>query len=276
MKSLYKWALPVLVVFSIILINLDFPPDWALFGALALVELLLLALLVKQYIASKSIYDTSRERGFNGWESLENSLETFMPFLLARLLAFEFKLWYYLWLKIFKRAKYKEGEYTYHKKSMFGAFVLLLLFITPAEITIMHIFLPWVWLKWVLVILAVYAFLWMVGVWLSLSAIPHRLEDNGLHISVGILAEGFVPYSKISSVEAKKTENLGLDGLKVDEACNESFFYVNGEADVLIKLKEPLVFKMWVSRTKPSMKVNLAVDDSSGFIKALTERFKPS
>lgn len=276
MKRLLKWALPALIALSIILFNLDFLPIWALVAALAVVELLVLALLVKQYLAFKDVYDANKEKGFDGWTSLENSLEVFMPLVLAKVIAFEFKLWYYLWLKVFKRIKYKEDEYTYHKKSMFGAFVLLLLFITPAEIAIVHIFLPWMWLKWILVILAIYAFLWMVGIWLSLSVLPHRLKSDGLYLSIGILANGFIPYSKIASADSKKTGNLGVDGLKVDENTKEAFFFINGETDVLIKLKEPLTFKMWISQTKPSAQVHIAVDDAGAFVKALGDKLEPS
>ena len=77
----------------------------------------------------------------------------------------------------------------------------------PMELLVVHLlalaFSPWGWLKWALLALGVYAILWLLGLYASLVALPHRLEGEGLRLRHGVLAEGFVPYGEIETVAAQ-------------------------------------------------------------------------
>jgi hypothetical protein len=272
MKRLLKLALPFLIIAEIILINLDFLDLNTTIIITGIFELLFILVAVKQIFSSRKVFEANKSKGHDKWTSIENSAEIFMPYALARLLTFELKIWYYLGAWVFRRIKHDENMFTYHRKSIFGAFVLLLLFITPAEIAIMGIFLPLVWLKLLLAILSVYAFMWLLGIWVSMKALPHNLGKNGLFLHIGILSRGYIPYSAIEKVATEKTENLGIDGLSIDKEKNAAYFFVAGTTDIWLILREPVVLERWISLTTSVKFIHLAVDDPSRFVTELEKR----
>lgn len=235
-------------------------------------EISVLLIATKQFLSSAKIFNANRRQGQDKWTSFENSLEVIMPTLVSKLFTSELKILYYTGLWLFRRIKIRENQFTYHRKSILGAFVLLVLFITPVEIFIMGLLLPLEWLKWLLAILAVYAFFWLLGVWASMSALPHRLDESGLTIHNGIFAKGYLPYSDIETIVGERTENLDWDSLKIDRETGIAHSSNGGTTDVLITLRKPIVFKKWLSLSTPVKTLHLAVDEPAKFIIELEKR----
>ena len=195
-----------------------------------------------------------------------------MPSLVAKLVASEVRIFYYVGLWLLRKIKIREYEFTYHRKSMLGAFVLLLLFITPAEIFILGLLLPTEWLKIILAVLAVYAFFWMLGVWVSMLALPHRIGDEGLDIRNGVFAGGFIPYSNIERVVAERTENLDWDNLKIDETTGVAYLSNGGVTDIMITLNTPVVIKKMLSSSSPVKVLHIALDEPAEFLAEIGRR----
>ena len=68
---------------------------------------------------------------------------------------------------------------------------------------------PWAWLRWVLLIAALYGVLWIGGLIASLKVLPHQLEAGGVRLRHGNLAEVLIPYHEIADVEQ---QSLGAPG----------------------------------------------------------------
>ena len=77
-----------------------------------------------------------------------------------------------------------------------GLIIVMVAFTTPVALLVLELRAPRVWLRISLLALGHYALLWIFGLYASLVTLPHRLEENGLRLRYGALAEGFVPLSE--------------------------------------------------------------------------------
>jgi hypothetical protein len=77
-----------------------------------------------------------------------------------------------------------------------GLIIMMVAFTTPVELLVLELRAPRVWLRLSLLVLGLYALLWIFGHYASLITLTHRLEENGLRLRYGALAEGFVPLSE--------------------------------------------------------------------------------
>jgi hypothetical protein len=80
----------------------------------------------------------------------------------------------------------------------------LLMAAAPMELVVVHLlayaFSPWEWLKWALLVLEIYALLWLLGLYASLVTLPHWLEVKGLSLSYGAIVARFAPYKEIQNM----------------------------------------------------------------------------
>ncbi len=134
-------------------------------------------------------------------------------------------------------------------------------------------FSPWWWLKWALLFLGLYAILWLLGLSASLVVLPHALEADGLRLRYGLLAEGFIPYGEIeaASRERREASNSG-DGLSSVLEEDALYLAAGGRTDVALRLHAPRSMRGLLRDTEPASRVNLAVDEPDGFVRALRER----
>ena len=149
-------------------------------------------------------YRKERKAGLEPWRALEDGLSLVLPRTVARLILHEPRLFASLFRWTFRRVRYSDHEFAYHKRTLLRAIVPVVIVTSPLELLVVHLLAqalsPWSWLKWALLALGVYAVLWLLGLYASLVALPQRLEGEGLRLRHGVLAEGFVPYEEIETV----------------------------------------------------------------------------
>ena len=71
--------------------------------------------------------------------------------------------------------------------------LVMVAFSTAVELLVLEPLAPRVWLRISLLVLGLYVLLWIFGLYASLVTLPHRLEESGLWLRYGALAEGLVP-----------------------------------------------------------------------------------
>lgn len=241
-----------------------------------LLELLLLCLAISGLVMAVRTYRRDRSAGLDVAQAVENGLAILLPRRVARLIALEPRILYYVARWLFRRRDLAEGEYTYNKGSIMSAFVAMLVVTTPAELLLAELLLPWPIVKWILGIAALYGLLWIAGLAVSLRVLPHRLESRGLRLHYGLLASGFVPYSAIASVETgnvklKLPQGAG-EGLYVPKGSPVAYLAVGNKANITLHLREPITLMRVLSSTPPVTKIVLAADNPAALAGALKER----
>ncbi len=152
----------------------------------------------------------------------------------------ESHLWARLLRWLIRRTGTSDREFGYHKRSQMSLILLMLAFTAPVELVVVELLVvelvaPWTWLRISLLVLGLYALLWIFGLYASLIALPHRLEENGLRCHHGALAEGFVPLSEIAAVQRAQCRAPGPgDGLRTDPEDGGIYLAMDGMTDLIL------------------------------------------
>ncbi len=165
-------------------------------------EALLLVVGVGNILLILRRYRRARREGVDAWAAFEDGLALVLPRAVARLVVNEPRLLAALVRWTFRRTGLASNEFGYHKRSMLCEIMPLLMVAAPMELAVVrllaHAFSPWEWLRWAILVLEIYAILWLLGLYASLVTMPHRLEEKGLCLRYGVFAGGFVPYIRDS------------------------------------------------------------------------------
>ncbi len=275
MKRLFKWLLPVLILAEAGLVWLDLLDIGEAILVVAAVEALLLLVGGYGLLAAVREYRRRRVSGLDGWRAIEDGLAVLLPKAAARLVVSEPRLFLCLVKWAFRKIRLREGEFSYHKRSTFDMLILTVVLVTPVEVLVIELllqaFLPLLWLRSLLLILAVYAVFWMLGFHASRVTLPHRLEETRLRLHHGVFAEGSIPYSGIRNarLDRRKAPKWG-DGLQI--SGDEAYLAIGGSADVTLELRPPRPLQGFFKPTKPVDTVHLAADEPERFLRELEKR----
>ena len=276
LKSL-KWIVPLVVLVEVILVwsgTMDLSDAVLVVVGL---EALLFLIGLAGFVLVVRRYREERKAGLDPWRALEDGLSLVLPRAAARLILKEPRLFACLLRWTFRRARLAEGEFSYHKRSLLRALMPLLVVSAPMELVVVHVlalaFSPWGWLKWALLVLGIYATLWLLGLYASLVTLPHRLEETGLRLRHGILAEGFVPYKEIDEVvrTARKAPVSG-DGLSHAPAEDALYLATGSKTDLTLRLKNRHSVAGFLKESNPACLLHLAADEPEQFVQQIRWR----
>lgn len=273
MERALKWLLPLLIVVEFVLVR----AGWLDAGSAVMlavgVEVLLVLVAGRQVIVAVRRYRSGRTAGLDGWAALEDGLSVLLPRRVARVVALEPRLWACLLTWLRRRGRRTAGEFSYHRRSIVGLMLVIVVVSTPAELLLVELFVPWAWLRWLLLVAALYGLLWLVGFYASLVTLPHRLAQTGIRLYYGVLVEGQVPYAAIEQVELRR-RNVpgGRDGLQLAPSDEAAYLAVGGRTDVTLTLSTPIILRGLLRSTPPVRTVHLAADQPAALAAALEER----
>jgi len=281
LKRVLRVLVPLVVLAGVILVWSDAvdPGDAVLVAAglealLFLVGAGALVLVVQRYRKERGV-------GLEPWRALEDGLSLVLPRSAARLVSKEPRLLISLFRWAFRRVKPSDDEFAYHERSLLRAIMPLIIVSAPMELVVVHVlalaFSPWWWLKWVLLFLGAYAILWLLGLYASLVALPHRLQEKGLRLHFGLMADGYIPYAEIEEVMRKdgKAPTPG-DGLTYSRKEDALFLATDGKTDVTLRLRAPLSVRGFLKETEPASHIHLAVNEPARFVRDLRQRVEIS
>ena len=272
MRRLPKWLLPVLILAEVELMRMGLLEFREAILILVTVEVLLMVVGGNQVLSAIREYRRNRAAGFDGWRALEGGVAMLLPRLAARLIVSEVRIFHCLVRWALRRTKPGEKEFSYHKRSALGMFVVLVVFVSPVEVLMIEVlllaFLPLLWLRILVLLLGAYAIFWVLGFYASRIALPHRLDSSGLRLHYGIFATGFVPYNEIRLVkpDRRKAPDWG-DGLRVDG--EKAYLAIAGYTNVTLELHSSHSLQGFLRPTKPVNTVYLAVDHPKSFVEEL-------
>ena len=229
MDRMFKWLLPALIVVEVILVRAGVLDLTAAVVVVVGIEVLLLLVAARQIAVAVRRYRRDRAGGLDLWEALEGGLAVLLPRRIARLAALEPLLWICLGRWLLRRHHASDSEFSYHKDSIVGPFLVVVLFTTPVEVLLFELLIPWAWVRWMLLVGAIYMLFWVFGFYASLVVLSHRLEATGMRLHYGVLADGRIPYAEIAGVEREGLRSPGgRDGLRVAREENAAYLAVGG------------------------------------------------
>ena len=272
MKRALKWLLPALILAEVALVwsgLLDFAD--AVFVVVG-IEVLLLATAAGEVVLVVRRYRRGRSAGLDLWAALEEGLAVLLPRKAARIAVLEPRLWVCLLRWISRRTGTSDREFGYHKRSQMRLILVMLTFTTPVELLVLELLAPWAWLRISLLVLGLYALLWTFGLYASLVTLPHSLEEDGLRLRYGALAEGFVPLSEIAAVQLAQRRAPGPgDGLQTDTEGGGIYLATGGRTDLTLTLHSPQTVQGLFRSAGPASTIHLTADEPKRLASELRE-----
>jgi len=160
--------------------------------------------------------------------------------------------------------------FTYHRDSGLRMLLLMLPLIGIADVVLLEVvILPHaaLWLRIVVHALAAYGLIWMIGLYASLRARPHRVATGHAMLHRGLLGHLALPLDQIAEVGELPTFRDDWQARAYRKrAINVG---VRGPAIVNLRLHAPLRAIGLFGPGAASDRVLVAVDDPAGFIAAL-------
>jgi hypothetical protein len=203
-------------------------------------------------------------------DHLAKPLEAFLPPRAARLIALEFVVIGGGLRFLFGGWRRPDPPgFSYHRESVLGPFLLALPLLMAADVLLLDLLLrrfsPWI--RWSVHGLDLYGLLWVFGLWASMRARPHRIEDGAVHLHHGFLGSLSLRRDQIEGEE--QLPAFGDDWARLRYMKGVAQLAVPGPDQVLLKLREPLAATGLLGRAKAKERVLVAVDDVQSFRAAL-------
>jgi hypothetical protein len=239
-------------------------------------ELIFLAVAAALIVRiSHQFKGAGKERG-DFWTALEEAVGKQAGPSAARLIVGEPKLWVAIFLWISGRSPRDSRSFPYAASSNLGLITTVVLGLIVLEGGIggfLARLAPWPWLSPGLIVISVYAAVWIIGIYASLRAFPHLVTEQGLLLRYGVLGEAWVPWREVDQVV---TETLvspgGMDGLSTKGEI--ATLAAGGRTTVTIRLRNPGKVKGFMRETAGFSQIRIAADDPDAFLAAITREIQ--
>lgn len=158
-----------------------------------------------------------------------------------------------------------KGEDYFGAHSPLTPVVWIFGFLSIVEATLVHLLVPIVWLRWVILILSAYAMLVFIGFYRSLSTNPHRIRGNTVDINSGVRCRIHTSVENIAHAGRCMPGEGGSVTLKEGTLRIPVLSQVN----TVVEFKEEVPIEDMVLGTPPIKKVEFYVDNRDEFLKKL-------
>ena len=273
MRRLATLVTPLLVVVAFALHRGDF-----ISGSQALlltvgVEALLFARMFLRAGTLTRAYREARRSGSSAGDSVRDAIAMSGGGLFATVFIGETLVWISLWRFLRGGWRRREGDFSYHRRSPLIGLVLVTIITTPAELLVIELVVPWRSVKLILLLLALYSLLWILGYAASQIGSPHRVANDELLLRKGFLATTRIPFDTIERIETVRDPlPPGAEGWGATIIDRTAYFAVAGRADVELALNAPVVVRHLNNDSEPLTRVRVAVDEPLLFERAITDR----
>jgi len=202
---------------------------------------------------------------------LMRPLAQLLPLRAARLIAFELVVLGSALRFVFGgwRRPLRPG-FTYHRESMLRLLLPTLPLLAIADVALLElVILPHTttWIRIAVHGAAIYGVIWVIGLWASFRARPHRIVDGRLNLHRGMLCRVELPVTQIASIRPMpafsddwKLRAYRKDAVRLD---------VSGGTVFDVRLSSPVEPIGLLGPGRPSDHLIVTVDDPKGFLAAL-------
>ena len=235
-------------------------------------ELVFLGLAAVLIVRVWRQFKRDRKEQGDFWTAVEGAVGQQVGPIAGRLIVGEPKLWAAIFLWISGRSRRDARSFKYSALSNLGlisAVVLGLIVLEGGIGGLLARLAPWPWLSPVLIIISVYAAVWIIGIYASLRAFPHIVTEQGLLLRYGVLGEAWVPWREVDQVVKETLVSPGgMDGLSTNGEI--ATLAVGGRTTVTVRRRSPGKVKGFLRETAGINQIRIAVDDPDAFLAAIT------
>ena len=259
----------VLIVANILLTVFDIIPKeymWFFIWLVVGIEVLFFITVILKITKVVGKYRSTRSMGYSGFESLQQALEDAIPKLAAKLLTTELILYYTLYLSLKGQSRQPALDRYPSKLSNYGFFIKAIVVVCLIELAALSFVLPDYW-KVIHLILGVWAIMWLIADYNAMKFYTHEFRNDGIKMQMGLRCSGFAPFELISSIQqtGKAVPDFSLGPIVPKSEPDNLYFSTGENCNVLIELKEPLIFQGLVKDFTGIQRVWLSIEDPDTF-----------
>ncbi|GLX53256.1 hypothetical protein Shyhy01_62060 [Streptomyces hygroscopicus subsp. hygroscopicus] len=263
-----RWAAPTVVLAQVCLVRTGvFSLGEAVVVGL-LLELLLAGIVITEFTLATRAYKTSRSRGADGQEALNQALSTVLPAPVAKVMGMEFGLFRALWRWIRRKPDAPEGHQILTYGSEIKPIMWAMVFLVPLEILAVEFLVPWSVVRIILLALSIYGTLWVLGFIAALSIRPHSVGDGKMVLRFAHFVQIAIPLDLVESV--RTTRHSGYRrAVQIDDGVLA--MPIGDSTTLSVKLREP--YPVAPKTGKPLQEVRevrFAADNTREAVRILT------
>jgi hypothetical protein len=186
------------------------------------------------------------------------------------LVRLEIGIWRSLFLLVTRRVHGRGPGvqvFAYHRQ--IAPVIAAFIFVSMIELPVVHLLIPWETVRLMVLVLSVWGLLWMVGLLASVKVFPHLLDQRGLRIRYGTMADVAIPWEAVASINARRgrvdtQRRVHVEGPVLSVP-------VMKQTRVEVKLREPTAVRL-PGGTEEVSELRFYADDPRGLVASARER----
>jgi len=233
---------------------------------LPLVEIGVITLIILNIRKAIKIYKAKKEQSFDVVSIVRNTCVDIFPKKIASFLSLEILSFYYGFVH-WKKIKFKDNEFTYHKNTGSQVLFVAIIFLIAIETVAFHALLnKWSSIAaWILTSLSIYSAFQVFGFLKSIGKRPIIIGTENLKLRYGIMCEVEINIDDIESIEMT---TASFD--KEDKVITHLSLLGDSEGhNVMLSLKEPHTLNGVYGIRREFQKIALFIDDKQKFYNQL-------
>ncbi|GAA4707561.1 hypothetical protein [Phytohabitans rumicis] len=201
------------------------------------------------------------------------------PSLARRAMAYESAMWRSFFRWILRRdTTPPPGVQAFGYVGVVRPILMAFIVLSGVEIPIFDLIIsrlvPWEWVRWTVLGLGIYGFIWMLGLLAMLTLHPHLVDDTGIRIRNSISLDLTIPWDNIAAVNGRYRSLASSKGVQIEH--DDSGPIVNlaaaGQTNVDITLREPAALPLPKGPSEPTTRVRIYADQPDAFVASVRER----
>lgn len=222
---------------------------------------LIVAFFLKEGVRS---FRQARGQGLGYAAAFSSFFAEVLPGPVLKLARHELALLKLVGMMVRRQTNVPEGAVSFRYGSEQRSIFFALIAASLVEIVVVELLVPWKNVRIIILVLSVYAVIWLLMFYKSYAINPHYLYGRDLVLRVGVIGEVTIPLGSIESIRSvRKTWDTGF--LSVTSGAAVILF--GTDTNIEIVLREPIA-ELVPGKPDPVSRVYCAVDKPQDFVAA--------
>ncbi|QXG76547.1 hypothetical protein KUM42_03055 [Modestobacter sp. L9-4] len=271
LRTIAPWAVLVLPLLDVVLVVSGVLPPAVGVVVAVVGEVLLVPVAFTEWALFREGWRSARAQGGDRRAAALAGFTAAAPAPVVRAARAEAGTWRSLWWAVRRRRAVAPEELPLSYTSRIGVMLWVTVLLSPLEIVVVHLLLPWEPVRLVVLVVSVVSLVWLLGFTLALQQRPHVLGADVLVLRFGHLREVVVRAADIADARAGTT----VDHRRVLELADGAVsLSVLGESSVRLRL-HPAATVLVDGCPVPAGQVTFFADDARGAVRELRARAAP-